>query len=463
MKQSKTINRKRNNVMAERELKVTGMHCKSCELLLEREIGEVEGVEKVRANSTQGVIKVKGSDFDMARVEKAITAAGYSLGEEQTGLFTKDSSIYLDFVLSFLIVMILYVVFELFNLARFIPSVNSTSYALPVVLLLGLTAGFSTCMALVGGLVLGISARYREKHPENTGLASFQPHIYFNLGRIIGFGVLGGILGSLGSLFRISPTIDGLIIIAVSLVMVVVGVQLTEVSPVVNNYKVTLPKWLSRIIPVDRAGSSAYSHLKTFLAGTATFFLPCGFTQAMQLVAVTSGDFVTGALVMSVFAIGTTPGLLLIGTITSFANGVWGRKLFRFLGVLVVILALFNVSNAMNLIGVKLPSINFSSTSKTVAPAESKIENGTQTVTMTVNDYGYQPNKFVVKKGIPVKWVITVDNQGSCANYIIMQQMNVQKLLRSGENTIEFTPTDVGQLKFSCAMGMYNGEFEVKE
>ena len=57
----------------------------------------------------------------------------------------------------------------------------------PVVFLLGLTAGISTCMALIGGLVLGISTRFAEKHPHLSGKNKFIPHLYFNLGRIIFF------------------------------------------------------------------------------------------------------------------------------------------------------------------------------------------------------------------------------------------------------------------------------------
>ena len=55
----------------------------------------------------------------------------------------------------------------------------SGSYnSLPVVFLIGLTAGVSTCMALVGGLVLGASARFQLPIPELQNLKNSNP-IFF--------------------------------------------------------------------------------------------------------------------------------------------------------------------------------------------------------------------------------------------------------------------------------------------
>jgi plastocyanin domain-containing protein len=40
--------------------------------------------------------------------------------------------------------------------------------------------------------------------------------------------------------------------------------------------------------------------------------------------------------------------------------------------------------------------------------------------------------------------------------------MNIKKLLPiNGKEVITFTPTKTGILPFSCAMGMYTGQFEV--
>ena len=53
----------------------------------------------------------------------------------------------------------------------------------------------------------------------------------------------------------------------------------------------------------------------------ADFFLPCGFTQALQLYVLGKGSFATGAVTMLVFALGTLPALLSLSALSSFAKG----------------------------------------------------------------------------------------------------------------------------------------------
>jgi len=65
--------------MAKQTFKVKGMHCKSCEKLLQMDIGGIPGVKSVKANHKTGAVEVGGDGFDAAAVKKAITADGYSL------------------------------------------------------------------------------------------------------------------------------------------------------------------------------------------------------------------------------------------------------------------------------------------------------------------------------------------------------------------------------------------------
>jgi len=44
---------------------------------------------------------------------------------------------------------------------------------------------------------------------------------------------------------------------------------------------------------------------------------------------------------------------------------------------------------------------------------------------------------------------------------LIIPSLKIQKQLQPGENIIEFTPQKVGDLPFSCSMGMYTGVFHV--
>lgn len=198
--------------------------------------------------------------------------------------------------------------------------------------------------------------------------------------------------------------------------------------------------------------------------GATTFFLPCGFTQAMQLFAMSTGSPLTGALTMGVFALGTAPGLLGVGGLTSVVKGGAARLFFKTAGVVVIMLALFNVSNGLNLLGVPQVLGAFTtnaSSGNAVEDPNVKLVNGVQEVRMTQDSSGYSPNKFTIKKGIPVKWIVTSKDVYTCASSIVSQQLGIRKGLALGENIFEFTPTETGTVRFSCSMGMYTGSFNV--
>ena len=90
-----------------------------------------------------------------------------------------------------------------------------------------------------------------------------------------------------------------------------------------------------------------------------------------------------------------------------------------------------------------------------------KIVNGVQVIKMTQKSNGYTPDKFTVKKGVPVKWIVTSETIYSCASSIVSQQLGIRSSLKLGENVFEFTPTQTGTIRFSCSMGMYTGQFNV--
>jgi len=316
---------------------------------------------------------------------------------------------------------------------------------------------------LVGGLVLGISARHAEKHPEATALQNFRPHVFFNIGRIISYFLLGGLIGMIGKAFQLSGIVLGTLIIAVGLVMFLLGLQLTEISPRLSSFKFTLPSSISKALGIRKHHEKEYSHLNSMFVGALTFFLPCGFTQAMQLYAMTTGSFTQGALIMSIFALGTTPGLLGVGGLASVLKGQSAKKFFKFAGLVVLFLAVFNITNGYNLTG--WGAFNFSQNNQiqNVNDENVSIENGVQIVKMEQGTFGYSPDEFIIKKGIPVKWIVNSENQYTCASSIYSQKLGISKTLIAGENVIEFTPDQTGQIPFSCSMGMYTGKFNVVE
>ena len=64
--------------MAKQTFNVKGMHCPSCEKVLQMDIGELKGVKSVKADYKKGVVEVEGEGFDAAAVKAAIKQNGYS-------------------------------------------------------------------------------------------------------------------------------------------------------------------------------------------------------------------------------------------------------------------------------------------------------------------------------------------------------------------------------------------------
>lgn len=84
-----------------------------------------------------------------------------------------------------------------------------------------------------------------------------------------------------------------------------------------------------------------------------------------------------------------------------------------------------------------------------------------QTITMSVNRYGYSPNSFVLKKGVKVRWVINVNELRGCNREIIVRDYGLDIKLQEGENIVEFTPTKEGIVRWRYWMGMISGMFVV--
>ena len=446
---------------------IAGIHCRSCEFLIETALLEIKGVKKVRVDQHKGLAEIDHEgQLNESEIERAVRGAGYCLGRDEKPFLSKNPKDYRDLGLAVFLVLDLYLVAKalgIFNL-NFVSSNNYNS--LPVIFLIGLTAGVSTCMALVGGLVLGASARFAEKHPTATPLQKFKPHLFFNLGRIISYFLLGGLIGYAGSFFQLSTSVLGILTISVGLVMLLLGAQLIEIFPILRGFNFTLPKEISRFLGLKDQSAKEYSHKNSMVMGAMTFFLPCGFTQAIQLYAISSGSPVTGALALGTFALGTAPGLLGVGGLTSIIKGTASRLFFRSAGLIVILLALFNINNGYNLSGFNpddLLSIFGPSKNALAAVNDPNVnlENGVQVVKMNQDSSGYRPNSFTIKKGIPVRWVITSTDSYTCAASIVMSKYNIRQSLQTGENIIEFTPIESGTLPFSCSMGMYRGTFNV--
>lgn len=446
------------------KFQIHGMHCASCEILIERQFKKVAGVEHVKVNHATGKADVQYSTLpDIQALHDAVKEQGYtvsswadrhSVAAQLKQYHTKRDYIELGAVV--LILVAGYLLLRQFDLVPKLGITENMSYGF--VFAIGLVAAMSTCLAVTGGLLVALAAKYNETHPHLTGVQKFRPHLYFNAGRVAGYTTFGGVIGALGSVLTLSPQVNGLITIAASLVMIILGFQLLHLFPGLKRLQPKMPKFLAH--KIHDATSNTHHPAAPFFLGASTFFLPCGFTQALQLYVLSQGDWKVGALTMLVFSLGTLPALMSLSALSSFIKGAFQRYFLKFAGAVVILLGLFNINNGVNLTGINISLAAFSrnntaATTQTADDPNVKLINGKQIVDMKVVGLSYAPHQFAVQQGIPVEWRIDGTHAEGCAQVVTVPKLGITKYLSTGGiTTISFTPQETGTIPFSCTMGM---------
>ena len=336
---------------------VMGMTCRSCEVRIAKFVGKLPNVEHVSASAVKGQVTVETSGpVNAASIEKAINKAGYEIGH--TPWLVGDPKIWATAGMGVLLVAVIAVMAQVTGLGDLASGAGDLSKGgLVVALLLGLAAGVSTCMALVGGLVLGLSAAYASGRPELSGAAAMRPAAVFVGGRIAGYAIFGAVLGAIGASITMPPMLTAVLMITVAVVMLLLGTRLTGLSPRLAGWSPTLPMGLGGRLGLTEGGAGAYSDTRAGLLGAASFFLPCGFTQAIQIYALSTGNPLFAAALLGTFAIGTAPGLLALAGLPIVVPSRAKPTLMRLVGVVVIGFAILNGSAGLRLSGFTMPSL----------------------------------------------------------------------------------------------------------
>jgi sulfite exporter TauE/SafE/copper chaperone CopZ len=437
------------------KVKVSGLHCKACELLSEEKLSALPGVKAARVSHSRGEAEIDYQETapDKELIQKELRAIGYDLAEDGQKKDQSRKGKWKELFLALIITLVLAFLLTKSGWLNLQDQMNPEALSLGGIWLIGLIAGISTCMALIGGIVMALSADYSRRHPQAPKIQKFLPHLYFNLGRAAGFFILGGLLGSLGAAFKISALANAWLSLFIGLLIIFLGLQILDIFPWLNRFSLTLPKSLGKIMPNKE---NSQNPLGIMLAGALTFFLPCGFTQSMQIYALSTGSFWQGGIVMFMFALGTSLGLLSLGGLVSSIQGKKHSLFLKIAGLIVILFGLFNITNAQ-----KVLSLHNNNNVEVKQNGQNFDEKEVQIINMEQAGRGYIPNSLQVEVNRPVRWVINSTNPYSCASSLVVPSLKINKRLELGENIIEFTPTQTGTIRFACSMGMYTGVIEV--
>lgn len=437
------------------------MHCHACEVLIERKWQALPGVQSVRVNRNRNRADIVTTDpVSLDALQRVLADDGYTVRPWHersvqpplpSPALPRRSRHYYEVGGVAIIVLALSALLKRFDLLPSLGVTDGMSYGF--VFLIGLVAAVSSCLAVTGGLLLAISARAAETQTTGTARAHWRLHLLFNAGRVAGYTFFGGLVGWLGSFIALSSRVNGWLTIAVSIVMILLGLQLLDIFPSwLATLQPKMPKWLAHRI-YNASGSTRPG--TPFVLGALTFFLPCGFTQALQFYVLASGNALTGALTMLAFSLGTLPALLSLGAVSSFSRGRARHYLILVAGVVVILLGVANIQSGWALTGNARGKLaNTDSTTAVSQDPNVSIVNGRQVVKMKVVGYEYQPATFTIQAGVPVDWQIDGSRAAGCARVITLPAARLVRQLSSGVTTISFTADQAGWLSFSCTMGM---------
>ncbi len=433
---------------------ISGMTCTSCEVLISDSLQEIDSIKYVKINHREGIAKIDyGNDqLSWSEIISKIEDLGYEASLEPI-IKPKNKTTAEQWLYSILIVIGLYLVYKYLQWIGLLDwvQVDTSNINYGAALLIGIVASVSSCLVVVGAVVMSFASKYQAKGSFYN--RNLKPHLLFHIGRLATFFVLGGILGMVGSWFSISEIFMSWFTVLIAIILLWLALNILGFVPSLSTLGIRMPKKSMRAWKKLQKSEHA---LAPVVLGAFTFFLPCGFTQSMQLFAMASSNFWTGAMTLLLFALGTTPVLFGLGVATTRFKNMKTIVLQKAIGIIVLVFAFFTLSSGLAVQGI---SLNFWA-SKEVGNVV-KTANA-QEINMAVTYRGYSPNVFKLQAGVPVKWIIDGQQVSGCTNEIIVPDLNIRQDIYPGQNIIEFTPQEPGTISFSCWMGMVRGKFIVE-
>ena len=424
--------------MNKKYVKIDGIHCNHCidtitnALLKNKNIKEV----KIKNNIAHITYDKKLSNREIIKI---IIDIDYFTKEEyiSDNLKNIDTKIRLkEFIV---IVVVLFALWFLinkifgYNIFNVIPNIDS-SITYGMLFVTGILTSIH-CISMCGAINLIAIVDSKNKN--------YKRPILYNLGRVVSYTIIGGLVGLLGSVISLNSTINGIIILVASLIMLLMSFNMLGIIefklPFINKIRL---KTKSR---------------NSFVIGLLNGLMPCGPLQAMQVYALSTGSFIKGALSMLIFSLGTVPLMLLVGIFYNLVKGKGKIIVNKVASVLILILSIVMLNRGLLALGIDI-SKPFNDYSNYTS---AKIEGDYQVVEFDLeyNDY----EDIIVQKDIPVKMIIHVEKKylTGCNSELELKDFNKKVKLEVGDNIIEFTPENTGTYTYTCWMNMIKNNIKV--
>ena len=423
--------------------RISGMHCPGCEAAVLNAIKGLPGIESARADYQRGTLRAMwdAEALPEAALARRIGEAGYTLsGEDKPKTFWHR----------LLRCIAVIAAIAAMGLLASLPPVQAVLQRFPTarpgmgmaaLFLLGLMTSLH-CVAMCGGINLAQSAA-----SARAGGSVFPANLRYNLGRIAAYAIVGGIVGAIGSAFRLSTGAQAAIQLVAAAFMLPMALSLMDFGAFLPRLPAPLASLRARFM-----AKGGYSSL---VIGLLNGLMPCGPLQAMQLYALATGRWWMGALSMLCFGLGTAPLMLGFGLVSGRLNRRFARPMRITSAVLVLAMGAAMLSNGLALAGVQFnPMVDAVTDPVPAVQAEQRVQSEL--------DWRGYPD-ITVTAGVPVRWTIhaEADNITGCNREMVIPGLGLRVPLEPGDNVVEFTPTETGVIPYTCWMGMIRGSITV--
>ncbi len=330
----------------------------------------------------------------------------------------------------------------------------------------GLTTGGLSCLAVQGGLLASSLAQQIEKEYQSRPVkkggraaspATALPIALFLLAKLAAYTLLGLLLGLLGSVLTLTPMLRAGLLIFIGVFMIGNALRMFNVHPIFRYFIIEPPSTVTRYI--RRVAKNGDSYITPLFLGALTVLIPCGVTQAMMAVAMTTGSPMQGAATMFAFTLGTSPVFFAVAYLATQLGARLEKFFMRLVAVVVLILGLVSIDSGLTLAGSPFSLSALLSPVAASQPLSAPTAEASTELVLNAQNNGYVPDVLYAKADQEISLKLVTKNTTSCARAFVIPTLNVEELLpKTGEVEVKIPPQKPGAvIHFSCSMGMYSG------
>lgn len=448
-------------------LSVSGMQCADCENNIETAVAGLPGVARAKADFAAGslVLDVNTEVTSLKTVCAAVKATGYDCIQAAASKKSASSLKRTVLILTALAGIIL-----LLQLNRWIRlDVSFTDLneqaGFGVIFLIGVLSSFH-CIGMCGGFVLSYAA-----DGARTGGPSYSSHLAYGFGKTVSYAAFGALFGFLGGAVNITTDMQSVAMALAGVFLIVYGLSLLDTFSGLRRFHIRLPRFLIYRLNEKRRKTS-----NPLMIGLLNgLMIACGPLQAMYIMAAGIGSPAYGAALLAVFALGTLPIMFAFGLLSSLMTANATRSLLKISGMVIMLMGSVMLNRSLLLSGTgydansllakisEKSAVLISAIGGNALESPFHLQEGYQVIYTEVESYRYVPDRYTLKRNIPVKWILNVKELSLCNQQIVVPDLKRTIDLKPGLQIVEFLPRENGTIGWSCAMGMISGSFIVKD